>query len=229
MRRWMNLWGCGGAEASYLCGHLLGQCLELGAVGVLVCVFKHLVGDPHGAAVHLLDPHIFPDCRMTQTRLEYTPTLLLHKFCLLHHLLFFFCAAAFHLILALFIFSFVCHWLTFSPPVFEFSVYELQTFTSLRHIRFNWCSFYLSFSFYPLSSLCMSWFVSDVYGIFVCYVIWGNLKRTAAARLSFLLFCIFYLRRRRRCSFVYLLTWYLETSIDFHETQRNVTKQETNL
>ncbi len=65
-------------QQSYLWLHLLRQHIELRAVGVLVSVFKHLVGDPHRAAVHLLDSHIFTDCRIKQTRLNTHPHLL-HK------------------------------------------------------------------------------------------------------------------------------------------------------
>lgn len=60
----------GAMEQPHLSNHLLCQRFELSAVGVLVGVFKHLVGDPHGAGVNPLDPHVFPDCRSAETRLN---------------------------------------------------------------------------------------------------------------------------------------------------------------
>lgn len=57
-------------EQPHLSNHLLCQSFELGAVGVLICIFKHLVSDPYGAGVKPLDPDVFPDCRTTKTRLK---------------------------------------------------------------------------------------------------------------------------------------------------------------
>lgn len=231
MHSWIHLWGrvWSGAEASYLCRNLLGQCLELGGVGVLVCVFEHLVGDAHGAAVHLLDPHIFPDCRMTQTRLECTPPLWLHKFCLVHHLLGFFCvfcAAAFHLI-----FGFVHFFLLFVTDVFFplLCLSSVYTRCKLLHPSGTLVSTDVAFIFRFDSSSYKFFMHVVVYQWHICHFVFGNLKRTAAAQVSFLLICIFYLHCRRQCLFVCLLTWYLKTSIDFRETQSNVKKQETNL
>lgn len=50
----------------YLCGDLLCQGLELGAVGIFISILEHLVGDPHGACVDLLGAKIFTDWRITQ-------------------------------------------------------------------------------------------------------------------------------------------------------------------
>lgn len=57
-------------EQPHLSNHLLCQSFELGGVGVLICIFKHLVGDPHGAGVQPLDLDVVPDCRTTKTRLK---------------------------------------------------------------------------------------------------------------------------------------------------------------
>lgn len=57
-------------EQPHLRNHLLCQSFELSAVGVLICIFKHLVGDPHGAGVNPLDPDVFPDCRNAKTKLK---------------------------------------------------------------------------------------------------------------------------------------------------------------
>lgn len=58
------------AGQPHLSNHLLCQSFELGAIGVLIRIFKHLVGDPHGARVNPLDLVIFPDCKITKTRLN---------------------------------------------------------------------------------------------------------------------------------------------------------------
>lgn len=72
-------------QQSHLRGHLLRQGFELGAVRVLIRIFEHLVGDPYGAAVHPLDPHIFTNCRITQTRLNtHTYMLTAQEFTLLY-------------------------------------------------------------------------------------------------------------------------------------------------
>lgn len=67
------------AEEPHLSNHLLCQSFEFCAVGVLICIFKHLVGDPHGAGVNLLDPDVFPDCRTTKTRLNHTDLTRNHR------------------------------------------------------------------------------------------------------------------------------------------------------
>lgn len=56
-------------EQPHLSNHLLCQSFELSAVGVLICIFKHLIGDPHGAGVNPLDRD-FLDCKTTKVRLN---------------------------------------------------------------------------------------------------------------------------------------------------------------
>lgn len=55
----------------YLCRDLLCQGLELGAVGVFISLLEHLVGDPHGACVDLLDEDIVTVWRVTQRKLKF--------------------------------------------------------------------------------------------------------------------------------------------------------------
>lgn len=54
----------------YLCRDLLCQSLELRAVGVFISILEHLVGDPHGAWVDLVDAKIFAVWRKTQRKLK---------------------------------------------------------------------------------------------------------------------------------------------------------------
>lgn len=64
---------------SYLLGHLHGQIFELLAVGILISIYKSLVGDTHRANVHLPHSHISTHCNMRRKGSEYESDCIIYS------------------------------------------------------------------------------------------------------------------------------------------------------